>query len=236
MGTRGDRDLTFHVLTLFPGFFRGPLRETILGRAVSGGEVDVEVTDIRDFASGPHRRADDRPYGGGPGMVMKPGPVVRAIEFASQADPPPQRVLLTPQGAPFDQETAREFAGLEHLVLVCGRYEGVDQRVRDGWIDREISVGDYVLSGGEPAALVVLDAVVRLVPGVLGNDDSLDEESFASGLLEYPHYTRPREFRGREVPEVLLSGDHGRIETWRRQKARERTLERRPDLVDDSEE
>lgn len=228
--------MTIHVLTLFPGFFRGPLRETILGRAVSGGEVDVEVTDIRDFAPGPHRRADDRPYGGGPGMVMKPGPVVRAIEFASQTDPPPQRVLLTPQGEPFEQETAREFADLEHLVLVCGRYEGVDQRVRDGWIDREISVGDYVLSGGEPAALVVLDAVVRLVPGVLGNDDSLDEESFASGMLEYPQYTRPREFRGREVPEVLLSGDHGRIETWRREKARERTLERRPDLVDDSEE
>jgi len=232
MGTGRDGHLTVHVLTLFPEFFRGPLEASILGRALDEGRVGVEITDIRDFARGPHRRTDDRPYGGGAGMVLKPGPVVRALEYAERRSPGADRILLTPQGEPFRQETADELAATEDLVLVCGRYEGVDERVREGWIDREISAGDYVLSGGEPAALVVLDAVVRLIPGVLGNEASKREESFASGRLEYPQYTRPQSFRGREVPEVLLSGDHQRVEEWRRREARGRTERRRPDLID----
>ncbi len=223
-----------HILTLFPGFFRDPLEASMIGRAIEEGHLEVEVTDIRDFATGRHRRTDDKPYGGGAGMVMKPGPLVRALEYAAEAQPEAPRILLTPQGERLDQELAGEMAGEPGMILVCGRYEGIDQRVRDGWIDRELSIGDFVLSGGEPAALVTLDAVMRLLPGVLGNAQSLDEESFsAEGLLEYPHYTRPREFRGRSVPEVLLSGDHARIERWRREKARERTAERRPDLVDE---
>lgn len=165
-------------------------------------------------------------------MVMKPGPLVRSLEYARERSPEAPRVLLTPQGEPFDQRVADELAEGSGMILTCGRYEGVDERVRRDWIDREISVGDYVLSGGEPAALVVLEAVMRLLPGVLGNEASLDEESFSGEGLEYPQYTRPRAFRGREVPEVLLSGDHGRIADWREQRAAERTRERRPDLVD----
>lgn len=235
MGTGRDRHLTIYVLTLFPEWFRSPLQTSILGRALEAGDVDVEIVDIRDFAEGRHRRTDDRPYGGGAGMVLKPGPVVRALEYADRGGGETHRVLLSPQGEPFRQEIAEEWSAGGELVLVCGRYEGVDERVREGWIDREISVGDYVLSGGEPAASVVMDAVVRLVPGVLGNEDSVREESFSSGRLEYPQYTRPRSFRGREVPEVLLSGDHGRIAEWRERKARERTNERRPDLIEEAE-
>lgn len=235
MGTGRNGHLTIHVLTLFPEYFRSPLRTSILGRAVDEGTIDVEVLDIRDFASGRHRRTDDRPYGGGAGMVLKPGPVVRALEYADREASESRRVLLTPQGERFDQQRAEEFSEARNLVLVCGRYEGVDERVREGWVDREISVGDYVLSGGEPAALAIVDAVVRLVPGVLGNRASTQEESFASGGLEYPQYTRPQSFRGREVPDVLLSGDHERVAEWRRERARERTEQRRPDLLDDAE-
>ncbi len=225
-----------HILTLFPEFFRSPLQTSMLGRAIADGPLGVEVTDIRDFATDRHRRTDDKPYGGGAGMVMKPGPLVRAIEHASENQPEVPRVLLTPQGERFEQETAREMADGEGLILVCGRYEGVDERVREEWVDREISIGDFVLSGGEPAALVVLDTMMRLLPGVLGNEESLDEESFAGELLEYPHYTRPREFRGRSVPDVLLSGDHGRIAEWRREQARKRTAERRPEMLDDEDD
>lgn len=225
-----------HILTLFPEFFRSPLQTSMLGRAIGDGPLDVEVTDIRDFATDRHRRTDDKPYGGGAGMVMKPGPLVRAIEYASENCPDAARVLLTPQGERFEQETAREMADGGGMILVCGRYEGVDERVRDDWIDREVSIGDFVLSGGEPAALVVLDTMMRLLPGVLGNEESLDEESFAGDLLEYPHYTRPREFRGRSVPDILLSGDHGRIAEWRRERARERTAERRPEMLDDEDD
>ena len=223
----------FHVLTLFPEFFRGPLQTSMLGRAVDDGALEVDVTDIRDFATDRHRRTDAKPYGGGAGMVMKPEPLVGALEFARERRPDAPRILLTPQGEPFRQSVAEGLVGGEGAILVCGRYEGVDQRVRDGWIDREVSVGDFVLSGGEPAALIVIDAVMRLLPGVLGNERSLDEESFAGDTLEYPQYTRPREFRGRSVPEVLLSGDHARIAEWRREQARERTEERRPDLLDE---
>ena len=223
----------FHVLTLFPEFFRSPLQTSMLGRAIEDGALEVDVTDIRDFATDRHRSTDDKPYGGGAGMIMKPEPLVGALEFARERRPDASRILLTPQGEPFRQPVAEELAAGEGAILVCGRYEGVDQRVRDGWIDREMSVGDFVLSGGEPAALTVIDAVMRLLPGVLGNERSLDEESFAGDTLEYPQYTRPREFRGRSVPDVLLSGDHARIAEWRREQARERTEARRPDLLDD---
>jgi tRNA (guanine37-N1)-methyltransferase len=224
------------ILTLFPGFFSGPLRESILGRGRESGAAEVTVTDIRDFARDRHRKTDDAPYGGGAGMIMKPEPLVGALEHASQAQPSAPRILLTPQGRPLDQSGVESLASEDGMILTCGRYEGVDQRVRDGWIDREISIGDFVLSGGEPAALVLVDAVVRLLPGVLGNQASLDEESFSDGTLEYPQYTRPREFRGREVPDVLLSGDHGRIAEWRRQQALERTRQRRPDLLEDEDQ
>ena len=225
----------FHILTLFPEYFRSPLQTSILGSAIERGELEVAVTDIRDFATERHRKTDDKPYGGGAGMVMKPEPVVDSLEYARRAHPDAPRVLMTPQGEQFDQQMAREFADGPGVILLCGRYEGVDQRVRDGWIDREISIGDFVLSGGEPAAMIVVDAVMRLLPDVLGNPESLDEESFAADQLEYPHYTRPREFRGHSVPDVLLSGDHGRIADWRRRKAQQRTQKRRPDLLSETD-
>jgi tRNA (guanine37-N1)-methyltransferase len=229
-----DGPYPVHLVTLFPEFFQGPGRASIVGRARESGAVSMTVWDIRDFAQDSHRTTDDSPYGGGAGMVMKPGPVVRAIEAARESTPEAPRVLMTPQGERFSQSTARQFSQGPGLILVCGRYEGVDERVREGWIDAEVSVGDFVMSGGEPAAMAVADAVIRLLPGVLGNRDSLEEESFGgtSGMLEYPHYTRPQSFRGRTVPEVLLSGDHGRIDAWREAKAEERTRQRRPDLME----
>ena len=227
--------MKFQILSLFPEFFEGPLQASILGRAADKELVDYELVDIRDFATDKHRTTDDQPYGGGAGMVMKPEPLVAALEQAKQVQPDAPRILMSPQGEPLRQPLVEELAECSGLILVCGRYEGVDERVRRDWIDREISVGDYVLSGGEPAALVVVDAVTRLIPGVLGNQASVDEESFADSMLEYPHYTRPREFRGRQVPEVLLSGNHQKIAQWRRQQALERTRERRPDLLDDEE-
>jgi len=218
---------SFEVLTLFPRMVAPPLAESILGKAQARGLVDVKVTDIRDFAGGKHRVTDDAPYGGGAGMVMKPEPLVAAIEAAR----PGRAVLLGLQGTVFTQRAAQRYAALEQkLILVCGRYEGVDERVLD-FVDEELSLGDFVLAGGEFAALAVVDAVARLVPGVLGNEESAGTESFAEeGLLEAPHYTRPPEFRGRRVPEALLSGDHGAIARWRRQQALRRTRERRPDL------
>jgi tRNA (guanine37-N1)-methyltransferase len=216
------------VFTIFPDYLSGPLSLTVVGRARENGLVDVRVHDIRAFTTDRHRSVDDAPFGGGPGMVMMPGPLFDVVEAAE-----PQRplYLLSASGRRFDQACAAELAGTGGFSLLCGRYEGVDQRVADHLCDGELSVGDFVLAGGEPAALVVIEAVTRLVPGVLGNEDSVGEESFANGLLEYPQYTRPAEYRGWEVPEVLRSGDHGRIERWRAAQALHRTLARRPDLL-----
>jgi tRNA (guanine37-N1)-methyltransferase len=220
------------VLTLFPRLIAGPLAESLLGKAQEKELLRVRVMDIRDFATGKHRVTDDVPYGGGAGMVMKPEPLVAAIEAARAALPGARVVLLSPQGARFDQRRAEELAALERLVLVCGRYEGVDERVL-AYVDEELSLGDFVLQGGEVAALAVIEAAARLVPGVLGNRESAARESFAGeALLEGPQYTRPPEFRGAGVPDALLSGDHARIERWRRRQALLRTRERRPDLFE----
>jgi tRNA (guanine37-N1)-methyltransferase len=217
------------VLTIFPGIFDGPLRESLLGKAIASGLVDVEVHDIRDHATDRHRQVDDESFGGGPGMVMKAEPVVRAVESLG---PGPKRVLLlSPAGRRLDQALVRELAAQPWLVLVCGRYEGVDERVVDVLGAEEVSIGDYVLSGGELPALVVLEAVTRLVPGVVGREESLARESFEDGLLDHPHYTRPQEFRGMRVPGVLVSGDHARVEEWRRRAAEEKTRKNRPDLL-----
>ena len=219
------------LLTLFPEFFLSPLNQSMLRRAQVLGKVKFRVINIRDFATDRHQVTDDRPFGGGPGMVMKPEPLVAAIRRVRQEDPNTRVILLSPSGRLFDQEMAVELAQVPGLMLVCGHYEGVDERVRH-FIDDEISIGDYVLTGGEIPALVVVDAVTRLIPGVLGNEAATAEESFQTGLLEYPHYTRPREFEGHPVPEVLLSGDHARIARWRRQQALRRTLALRPDLLE----
>lgn len=219
------------ILTLFPEFFESPLKTSLTEKAIAQGHFSVQTRDIRDYATDKHHKCDDIPYGGGAGMVMKPEPLVGALEAARQVDPESPRILLTPQGRPFSQELARELAQGPGMILTCGRYEGIDERVRQGWIDLEISIGDYVLTGGEVAAMVVIDAVTRLLPGVLGNIESIDEESFSKPLLEYPHYTRPRNFRGLEVPEILLSGHHEKIAAWRQEQALQRTRERRPDLL-----
>ena len=223
--------LSVEVLTLFPRMIAAPLEESILGKAREKGLLRMQVTDIREFADGKHRVTDDVPYGGGAGMVMKPEPLVAAIEAARQRGPGARVVLLSPQGPRFDQGKAQELASHGALILVCGRYEGVDERVLR-WVDEELSLGDFVLTGGEMAALAVIDAVARLVPGVLGNELSAQSESFSGeGLLEGPQYTRPPEFRGLRVPEVLLSGDHEKIARWRQDQAVARTRERRPDLL-----
>ena len=217
------------VLTLFPEMFAGSLGHSIVRRAIERGLLRVELTDIRAFATDRHRTVDDYPYGGGPGMVMKPDPIFAAAE--SVARPGSPIILLSPQGRRFTQQIATELASHEHLTLVCGHYEGVDERVRESLATDELSIGDYVLTGGELPAMVVIDAVARLLPGVLGSDDSTGEESHSAGLLEYPHYTRPAEFRGHAVPEILLSGNHAEIARWRRRQSLLRTAERRPDLL-----
>ncbi len=224
--------MRFDVLTLFPGIFSGPLDESIMRRARESGLVEVHVHDLRDWAADKHRTVDDYPFGGGAGMVMKPEPLFAAVE-AVQAlvEPAPTTILLTPQGRPLDRELVAELSASPRLLLICGRYEGVDERVREHLVDVEVSVGDVVLSGGELPALLLIDALARRVPGVLGSEDSLEEESFEGGLLEYPHYTRPAEFRGWEVPEVLLSGHHAEIARWRRRQSLLRTRDRRPDLL-----
>jgi len=223
--------LEVDILTLFPGLCEGYLAGSILAKAREAGRIDVAVHDVREHAAGKHRVADDAPYGGGAGMVMKPEPLVEAIEAARARRPGAWVVLTSPRGQRLDQALAQELAGHGKLILVCGRYEGVDERVRQV-VDREVSVGDFVLTGGELAALCVVDAAARLVPGVLGNEASAGSESFGGqdGLLEHPHYTRPPEYRGVRVPEVLLSGDHRRIERWRRRESLRATRERRPDL------
>ena len=223
--------LRIDVITIFPELFEEFLEASILGSARRAGQIAVVVHNLRAWAKDRHRTVDDMPYGGGPGMVMKPEPLVGAIEAVAGEPRVGHVVLLSPQGARLDQKKVAEFAREEQLVLVCGRYEGVDQRVIDLAVDEEISIGDYVLSGGEIPAMVVIEAVARLVPGVLGNPQSLETESFQDGRLEGPQYTRPAEYRGHGVPEVLRSGDHGEIERWRREKALERTKRRRPDLL-----
>jgi tRNA (guanine37-N1)-methyltransferase len=224
--------MRFDVLTLFPELFSSFLKETILGRAVKAGVVDIRLVNIRSFAKGRHLVTDDRPFGGGEGMVMKPGPISRALESIDRTKDRSLVLLLTPQGRTFDQPLAWELSRMEQIILICGRYEGVDERIRTNCVDLELSIGDYVLSGGEMAAMVVMDAVSRLVPGVLGGERSTQEDSFEEGLLEYPQYTRPRVFKNREVPAVLLSGDHEKIRVWRRTESLKRTLERRPDLLE----
>jgi tRNA (guanine37-N1)-methyltransferase len=217
------------VVTLFPELFDAPLRTSLLGKAVEAGRIEVSVRDLREHGLGRHRSVDDEPYGGGAGMVMRPEPIFAAVEAVEEEGS--HVVLLSPRGARLDQAMASRLAGLDHLILVCGRYEGVDQRVGDHLVDEEVSIGDYVLAGGEVAALVLIEAVSRLVPGVVGNPQSLRSESHAAGLLEYPQYTRPAEFRGWRVPDVLVSGDHGAVERWREERAEELTRERRPDLL-----
>jgi tRNA (guanine37-N1)-methyltransferase len=218
------------VVTIFPEFFSGPLDAALLGKARASGVLDVRVHDLRAHATGKHRTVDDEPFGGGPGMVMKPEPWFAAVESLDGWERA-RRVLLSPAGRRLDQSYAEELAAAPHVVLMCGRYEGVDERVAAGLATEELSVGDYVLAGGESAAVVVIEAMTRLVPGVVGEPASLVEESFATGMLDYPHYTRPAEFRGMAVPEVLLSGHHVQIERWRREEARRRTQERRSDLL-----
>ncbi len=217
------------ILTLFPGLFQGFLESSILARAIARGIVVVRLVDIRDFAVDKHHVCDDAAYGGGPGMVMKPEPIAAALEASSA--PGARVVYLTPAGRQFTQRVAEELAGEAELTLLCGRYEGIDQRVIDAFVTDELSVGDYVLSGGEVAAMALVDAIARLVPGVI-TGESLEEESFSGGLLEYPHYTRPEEFRGMKVPEVLLSGHHEKIRQWRLRKSVEKTMRHRPELLD----
>lgn len=223
--------MRIEILTIFPGYFHSPLSESLLGKAIGAGLVEVVVTDLRDFAADKHRKVDDEAYGGGPGMVML-APVVAAAVEARRGDPPAWSIFLTPDGRRLDQAKVEELAARPRLLLFCGRYEGVDERARQtGLFDEEVSLGDFVLPGGEAAALGVVEAVSRLVPGVVGSAMSVEAESFKSGRLDYPHYTRPRDFRGLTVPDVLVSGDHAKIERWRRSRALERTRARRPDLL-----
>jgi tRNA (guanine37-N1)-methyltransferase len=219
------------IVTIFPDYFAGPLDAALLGKARAKRLLEIRVHDLRAHTTDRHRTVDDEPFGGGPGMVMKPEPWFDAVE-AIDGWEGARRVLLTPAGRRFDQKTAEQLSAEPQIVLMCGRYEGIDERVSAGLATDEISIGDYVLAGGESAALVVVEAVSRLFAGVVGEPASLVEESFSTGLLDYPHFTRPAEFRGMPVPEVLLSGDHAAIERWRREQAIERTKERRPDLLD----
>lgn len=225
--------MRFDILTLFPDFFESPLKQSILGKAIENGIVEIVIHNIRDFAVDKHKTTDDAPYGGGGGMVMKAEPIVAAVESVKAGlDKKPTVILTSPQGRQFSQRLAEEFASLDNLAIICGRYEGVDERVKELAVDMELSVGDYVLSGGETSAMVIIDAVSRLIPGVLGSDESAKDDSFSYGLLEYPQYTRPESFRGLKVPEVLLSGNHQEIKNWRRLESIKRTFEKRPDLLE----
>ena len=223
--------MRFDIITIFPEIFGGVFDFGIVRRAVESGLLEIQIHDLRDFGLGRHRQVDDRPFGGGAGMVMKPEPLFRAVESLTEGEGVPV-ALLSPQGRLFSQSIASEYAERERVILICGRYEGVDERVVEHLITDEVSIGDYVLSGGEIPAMVVVDAVTRLIPGALGCDESAERESFVTGLLDYPHYTRPADFRAMTTPEVLLSGNHAEIERWRRRKAIEKTLHRRPDLID----
>ncbi|OGQ51057.1 MAG: tRNA (guanosine(37)-N1)-methyltransferase TrmD [Deltaproteobacteria bacterium RIFCSPLOWO2_02_FULL_53_8] len=228
--------MKFDILTLFPGFFEGPIRESIIGRAAAKGIIEVNTHNIRDWAPGKHKVTDDSPYGGGAGMVMKVEPVALALEaLLSKGDSQNKEstlvILPSPQGVPFTHAQAQRLTTAKRIVIVCGRYEGVDERIR-GFVDMEVSVGDYVLTGGEIPALTIIDAVSRLLPGVLGEPESAINESFSNGLLEYPQYTRPEDYRGMVVPQELLSGNHAQIARWRREQSIIRTFKRRPELLD----
>jgi len=225
----------FHILTLFPEMVINGLSTSILGRAMENNIINISATDIRDFSENKHLRVDDYPYGGGAGMVMQPGPVYSAFEkVASSMSAKPRVIYLTPQGKVFDQQMAKDFAKEENLIFLCGHYEGVDERVLEEIVTDNVSIGDYVLTGGELAAMVMIDAISRMVPGVLTNEQSGEFETFYDNLLEYPQYTRPEEFHGRKVPEVLLSGHHGNIDKWRREQSLIRTRDKRPDLLADA--
>jgi tRNA (guanine37-N1)-methyltransferase len=221
------------ILTLFPGMFRGPCDESIVKRARSEGILELGLHNLRDYTHDRHKTVDDRPFGGGPGMLMKPEPLFEAVENLAKDDT--WVVMLTPAGRVFNQAVARELAAKPSLLLICGSYEGVDERVREALVDEELSIGDYVLTNGALPAMVIVDVVVRLLPGVLGDDESSQDESFSHGMLEYPQYTRPADFRGMKVPEVLLSGHHAEIAKWRKEQGRMRTLARRPDLLQEPE-
>lgn len=221
------------VLTLFPEMMDGVFRSSILGKAQEKDIVNLNAVNFRDYSGNKHGTVDDTPYGGGGGMVLKPDPIFSAVEdLLSRSSAPPRVILMCPQGETFTQQKAEELSAEEHLIFICGHYEGYDERIREHLVTDELSIGDYVLTGGELPAMVVIDSVVRLLPGVLGNETSAVTDSFSTGLLEYPHYTRPAEFRGWKVPDILLSGHHANIETWRREQALKRTLQRRPDLLD----
>lgn len=224
--------MLLQILTLFPEMFTGPLHSSIIKRAQEQGLVEFRIWNFREYTTDKHRTVDDVPYGGGDGMVLKPEPIVRCLRAVQEGSPPAKVVLLTPQGELFKQSIAEELAQESHLIFVCGHYEGFDERIRK-WADRELSIGDYILTGGELAAMVVSDAVVRLIPGVLGSLTSAKYDSFSGNVLEYPQYTRPYEFEGMTVPEILLSGHHARIEEWRRKQSILRTAIRRPDLLQD---
>ena len=224
--------MNFHVLTLFPDMIRQGFDTSITGRAMANGLLHLDVVDIRDYSRDKHKHVDDYPYGGGAGMVMQPEPISLAFEdMVKDMDHRPRVIYVTPQGSVFNQSMAEEFAGEEDLIFLCGHYEGVDERILEEIVTDYVSIGDYVLTGGELPALVMMDAVSRLVPGVLNNEDSAEFESFHDNLLEHPHYTRPVEYHGRRVPDVLLSGHHGNIDRWRREQSLKRTFERRPDLL-----
>jgi tRNA (guanine37-N1)-methyltransferase len=224
------------ILTLFPEMFESPLSHSILKRAQDNGLVDIVLTNIRDFSTDNYRKVDDKPYGGGPGMVMMPGPLFDCFEHVQKLFPEKGRIiLLTPQGQKFDQKKALELSAEKRLILIAGRYEGLDERIRIGLDAEQISIGDYVLSGGELASMVIIDAVVRLLTGALGDEESSKDDSFSAGLLEYPQYTRPEVFRDMKVPDILLSGDHAKIAEWRRQQALDRTKKWRPDLLNEND-
>jgi len=226
--------MTFDIVTIFPAMIEQPLAAGIIGRAIARGTLDVKVRDLRDFTIDRHRVVDDVPYGGGPGMVLKPDPIFRALDAVeAERGAPLTVIMMSPQGRPFTQAEAQRLSGLAHVVLLCGRYEGFDDRVRER-VTEELSIGDYVLTGGELPALVVLDAVARFVPGVVGDEQSVVEDSFSRGLLDFPQFTRPPEIADLRVPDVLLSGNHAEIRRWRKREALSRTLERRPDLLDDA--
>ncbi len=222
--------MIIQILSLFPEMFEGPFQSSILKRAQEQKIIEFRFINFRDFTLDKHRMVDDIPYGGGSGMVLKPEPIYRSLQFAKETKPDPKVILLTPQGETFKQHTARELVAEEHLVLICGHYEGFDERIRS-FVDLELSIGDFVLTGGELAAMVISDAVVRLLPGVLGSEESAIKDSFSENLLDYPQYTRPVEFEGLSVPEILLSGHHAKIEAWRKEQALIRTAKRRPDLL-----